>query len=127
MPSSVTSFSVTKLRPGLQTMTRASVIRMLRDGSTAPQTHGASLGRHVAIKVLAERLVTDTDVLARFEREARAIGALNHPNVVVVHDVGVEGSTHFVVMELLEGETRRARLTARGLSASLRIGLSSAR
>ena len=62
------------------------------------------LGREVAIKVLPERLVTDTNALARFEREARAIGALSHPNIVVVHDVGAEGSTHFVVMELLKGE-----------------------
>jgi Tol biopolymer transport system component/tRNA A-37 threonylcarbamoyl transferase component Bud32 len=72
------------------------------------------LSRRVAIKVLAERLLTDADALSRFEREARAIGSVSHPNLVIVHDVGAEESVRYVVMELLEGETLRARLNAAG-------------
>ena len=69
--------------------------------------------RDVAIKVLPATS-GGADALARFEREARAVAALNHPNILAIHDVGAEGSVHFVVTELLEGETLRARLAARG-------------
>jgi hypothetical protein len=75
--------------------------------------HDSRLGRDVAIKVLPASS-GGVDALARFEREARAVAALSHPNVLAIHDVGAEGSVHFVVTELLEGETLRARLAARG-------------
>jgi hypothetical protein len=75
--------------------------------------HDSRLGRDVAIKVLPATS-GGVEALARFEREARAVAALSHPNVLAIHDVGAEGSVHFVVTELLEGETLRARLAARG-------------
>ena len=78
--------------------------------------HDSRLGRDVAIKVLPASS-GGVDALARFEREARAVAALSHPNVLAIHDVGAEGSVHFVVTELLEGETLRARLKARGALA----------
>jgi serine/threonine protein kinase len=53
----------------------------------------ARLDRDVAIKVLAEQLANDPESLARFEREARAIAALSHPNILAIHDFGTEGST----------------------------------
>jgi hypothetical protein len=68
------------------------------------------IGRDVAIKVLPAQFSGDAERLARFEQEARAAGALNHPNVVAVHDVGQHDGSPFVVSELLEGETLRARL-----------------
>jgi serine/threonine protein kinase/Tol biopolymer transport system component len=71
------------------------------------------LGRDVALKVLPRALCTDQDRLRRFEHEAKAAGALNHPNVVAIHDVGIERGQPFLVTELLEGETLRERL-ARG-------------
>src|SRR6186997_173437 len=74
------------------------------------RAHDARLGRDVAITVLPSSLTADPASLARFEREARAIGALNHPNVINVFDTGSEGGVSYVVMELLEGETLRARL-----------------
>ena len=81
------------------------------------RAHDARLGRDVAIKILPASLSADAAALARFDREARAIGALNHPNVVNVFDVGTAPSpapggavVSYVVMELLEGETLRARL-----------------
>ena len=69
------------------------------------------LGRDVALKVLPESAHGDTERFLRFEREARAVGALSHPNVVVIHDVGTEGGAPFLVSELLEGETLRERLS----------------
>ena len=73
------------------------------------------LGRDVAVKVLPDAVATDEERLRRFEREARAAGALNHPNVVAVHDVGNADGTPFVVTELLEGETLRDRLRSGAL------------
>ena len=78
--------------------------------------HDSRLGRDVAIKILPPSS-GGADALARFEREARAVAALSHPNVLAIHDVGTEGAVHFVVTELLEGETLRARLAARGALA----------
>lgn len=74
------------------------------------RAHDSRLGRDIAIKVLPSSLTNDPSSLARFEREAKAIGALNHPTVVNVFDVGSENGVSFVVMELIEGETLRARL-----------------
>jgi len=68
------------------------------------------LGREVAIKVLPRELASDPDRLARFEREARAVAALSHPNILAIHDFGTEGDTTYAVLELLEGETLRAKL-----------------
>ena len=68
------------------------------------------LDRLVAMKVLPAHLISDADARARFEREAKAIAALSHPNILAIHDFGTEGHTTYVVTELLEGETLRARL-----------------
>ena len=65
------------------------------------------LGREVALKVLPEALSLDRDRLARFEQEARAASALNHPNIVTIHEIGREGETTFVAMELVDGKTLR--------------------
>ncbi len=73
------------------------------------------LGRDVAIKVLPDAVATDEQRLRRFEREARAAGALNHPNILAVHDVGNAEGTPFLVTELLEGETLRDRLRSGAL------------
>ena len=75
------------------------------------QAVDARLGRTVAIKVLPPAVAADPDRRARFEREARTVGALSHPNVVAVHDVGTVDDVTFLVMELLEGETLRSRLS----------------
>src|SRR5262245_4022590 len=68
------------------------------------------LHREVAIKVLPETLAADPDRSARFEQEARATAALNHPNIVALYDVGSEGGTAYVVSELLTGATLRERI-----------------
>ena len=68
------------------------------------------LERFVAVKVLPEHLAASVEVMARFEREAKAVAALNHPGIMAIFDVGRQGDTAFMVMELLEGETLRQRL-----------------
>ena len=73
------------------------------------------LDRDVAVKVLPESLLADGDALARFEREAKAVAALSHPNILAIHDFGREGGIAYAVMELLEGETLRDRLDAGAL------------
>ncbi len=79
------------------------------------------LGREVAIKVLPAEFARDADRLRRFEREARAAAALDHPNLLAVHDVGVHEGTPYLVTELLQGETLRERL--RGGALPLRTAL----
>lgn len=68
------------------------------------------LGREVALKVLPPSFSSDTDRLRRFEREARAVAVLNHPNIVAIFDIGTAEGAPYIVSELLQGETLRTRL-----------------
>src|SRR5215472_5300633 len=68
------------------------------------------LDRTVAIKVLPPHLSENPEARQRFDREARAISSLNHPNICTLHDVGEQNGTSFLVMEYLEGETLADRL-----------------
>ena len=61
------------------------------------------LNRKVALKVLPADLINDRQRLLRFEREAQAASALNHPNILTVHEIGVEGDIHFIATEFIEG------------------------
>ena len=69
------------------------------------------LGRDVAIKVLPQHLSANAEVRTRFEREAKTVSSLNHPNICTLFDVGREGETDFLVMELIEGETLSQRIS----------------
>jgi eukaryotic-like serine/threonine-protein kinase len=82
------------------------------------------LGREVAVKVLPEHLSANPEVRARFEREAKTVSSLNHPNICTLFDVGREGETDYLVMELIEGETLAQRLRKGPLPGAelLRIG-----
>src|SRR5215510_1032522 len=73
------------------------------------------LSREVAIKVLPTAFANNTDRLRRFEYEARAASLLNHPNILVIYDIGAHEASPFIVSELLEGETLRARLNGAAL------------
>ncbi len=76
----------------------------------------ARLGREVAVKVLPERLASDPNALSRFEREARAVAALSHTNILAIHDFGEVQGVRYAVTELLEGQTLRERLVRERLS-----------
>jgi tRNA A-37 threonylcarbamoyl transferase component Bud32 len=85
-----------------------------------------TLERTVAIKILAEPYSRDSEFVQRFRREAQAAARLNHPNIVSVHDSGSDDGTHFIVMELVEGESLGARLKREGPLAPVeatRIGV----
>lgn len=73
------------------------------------------LDRPVAIKVLHRHFAEDEDFVSRFRREAQAAANLNHPNIVSIYDWGSQNSTYFIVMELLEGESLKQRIQAKGV------------
>ena len=74
------------------------------------RAHDSRLGREVAVKVLPASFAADRERLRRFEQEARATGALNHPNILGVYDIGNHDGAPYVVSELLDGDTLRARI-----------------
>src|SRR5216117_1658041 len=67
-------------------------------------------GRKAALKLLPMRFTGDAERLKRFEQEARAVVALNHPNILTVYEIGEDNSTHYIASELIEGETLRQRV-----------------
>src|ERR1700724_2901691 len=85
----------------------------------------ARLDREVAIKVLAAHLSDNLELRTRFEREAKAISGLQHPNICVLYDVGRQDGVDFLVMEYLQGETLSARLERKPLTTdeTLRIAI----
>ena len=70
------------------------------------------LGRDVALKILPRDVAADAERLRRFEQEAQALAALTHPHILAVYDVGTDNGTPYLVTELLDGETLRAKLDA---------------
>ncbi len=81
------------------------------------RAHDSRLEREVAIKVLPPELAGDEKALERFRREARAVAALSHPNILAIFDVGSENGVDYAVTELLEGETLRARMARSRLTS----------
>ena len=81
------------------------------------------LGRPVALKLLPETFSTDELAVTRFQREARAASALNHPNICTIHDIGEEANRHYLVMELLEGETLRSRIAEQPMAIDICLDL----
>ena len=82
------------------------------------RAHDARLGRDVAVKVLPSEISADPSRRQRFDTEARAVAALNHPNICAIHDVGSDGGIDYLVLELVEGETLAARLVGGPMPAA---------
>ncbi len=99
------------------------IVSKLGDGGMGEVYRGTDtrLGREVAIKVLAAATASSPDALARFEREGRAIAALNHPNICTLHDVGTDDGRPYLVMELLAGATLHQVLASGPLSVGALI------
>jgi serine/threonine protein kinase len=74
------------------------------------QAHDSKLGRDVALKVLPDRFARDPERLARFQREAKLLASLNHPNIATIHGLEQSDNTHYLVMELVPGETLAQRI-----------------
>ncbi|MGA7410799.1 MAG: protein kinase [Bryobacteraceae bacterium] len=94
------------LKPG-DTLGNFEIVAMIGRGGMGEvyRARDLRLKREVAIKTLPSGFASDRDRIARFEREARAASALNHPNIVSVYDIGTEGGVSFIVSELVDGET----------------------
>jgi serine/threonine protein kinase/tetratricopeptide (TPR) repeat protein len=99
-----------------RTLSRYRILEPLGAGGMGEvyRARDSRLERDVAVKVLPARLAGDPDARRRFEREARAVAALQHPNVLAIHDFGVEDDVAFAVMELLRGETLRDEMSRTG-------------
>src|SRR6202140_3227521 len=78
------------------------------------QAHDSKLGRDVAIKVLPEAFAHDAERLSRFQREAKLLASLNHPNIATIHGLDQSGDTSYLVMELVSGETLQERVKRDG-------------
>jgi serine/threonine protein kinase len=108
-----------------QALGKYRVLEPLGRGGMARVYRGyhAELDRYVAIKVLRSDLVDEADFVARFKREARAVAALRHPNIVQVYDFDVQDDTTYMVMELLEGATLKTPLNrARSAGKPMDLG-----
>ncbi len=74
------------------------------------------LNRQVALKVLPEEMALQPERVARFEREAKAVAALDHPNIVTIHSVEEDDGLHFITMQLVDGDTLGDRIPKKGFS-----------
>lgn len=102
--------------PALVNLGRYRLDAHIGEGAMADvyQAHDESIDRPVAIKVLKPEFARDSDLVARFMREARAAGALNHPNIATIYDVGQVDGVTYIAMELVEGVTLDAALQSQG-------------
>jgi predicted ATPase/predicted Ser/Thr protein kinase len=108
-----------------RTLAHYRIVRQLGSGGMGEVylAEDTALRRQIALKVLPARMSVVPDRMRRFVQEARATSALNHPNIATIHELGEADDIHFIVMEYVEGETLKARLTRGSLETSEIIGI----
>jgi serine/threonine protein kinase len=118
-------FITTESQPISACIAHYKIIREIGRGGMGEVflAHDTRLERPVALKMLPHQFTKNLEQVKRFEREARAASALNHPNIITIHDIVQEGDTHFIATEFIEGQTLRQKLANGKLNLQEAVGI----